>query len=423
MEVSSSPSSPNLGAMTTEMRDPSQLIPHPRNSRRHSNEQITALGRAMTEFGFHQPVMVDETNTILVGHARTLAAIAIGLAEIPVVVAKHYSEAQKRALIIADNRLHEFGAGWDEDLLGDELRALMAKGIDVSLTGFEVPEPIVHASAADEDDAPPLPQEPVSRLGDVWEMDGHRLVVGDAADPVVMNKALGEQRAAVNLMVTDPPYGVDYEPAWRNGIERANGSIVGARATGRVLNDDLSDWREVWALFPGDVAYTWHAGVYAAEVEDSLRAAGFGVEAQIVWAKPRFAIGRGNYHWQHEPCFYALRRPKGKARPKVNWQGGRQTTIWAMTHNRSVFGHGTQKPVEAMRRPILNHTRPGDVVLDPFLGTGTTIIAAQTCARRCVGVELSPLYADVVIERYQSFTNRPALLAGETFDEVREARR
>lgn len=411
------------------MLNPESLTPHPRNSRRHTSEQITALGRAIMEFGFHQPVVVDEEGTILVGHARVLAALSLGLAKIPCVVAVGMSEAQKRGLIIADNRLHEFGAGWDEDLLTDELRALMAGGIDVSITGFDVPEPVVQRPP-DEDAAPPPPDQPVSRMGDVWEMDGHRLVVGDSRDPVMVNLALRGQGptaeidvVSANLMVTDPPYGVDYEPAWRNEVMRANGTMVSARATGQVANDDIADWREVWALFPGDVAYVWHAGVHAAEVEESLQAAGFSPKAQIVWAKPRFVIGRGNYHWQHEPCFYALRQ-KAKGKPKVNWQGGAQSTVWTVGHSRSVFGHGTQKPVEVMRRPILNHTRPGEVVFDPFLGSGSTIIAAHTCARRCVGLELNPAYADVIVERYQSFTGRSALLAptAKTYADVTNER-
>jgi len=417
--------------MKTEPRDPHTLTPHPRNSRLHSNEQITALGRAMVEFGFHQPVVIDEGGTILVGHARTLAAIDIGLKQIPCVIASNFSEAQKRALVIADNRLHEFGAGWDEDILTDELRALMAQGIDVSLTGFDVPEPIVKPRA-DEDAVPPPPDQPTCRLGDVWEMNGHRLVVGDSRDPAVITLACGGQGSSrerdvpfigldktPNLMVTDPPYGVDYDPQWRvDAIPDGT-----KRATGRAMNDHIADWREVWALFPGDVAYVWHSDLYASTCDESLRAAGFLPLTQIIWAKPRFAIGQGNYHWQHEPCLYAV-RGKRKGKSKIDWQGGVQSTVWNVGHRRLAYGHGSQKPVEVMRRPILNHTRPGDVVLDPFLGTGTTIIAAQTCARRCVGVELNPRYADVIVTRYQSFTGQGATLAstGLSFADVAEQR-
>jgi DNA modification methylase len=400
--------------------DPATLKPHPRNSRLHSDEQITALGRAILAFGFHQPVVVDKSHTILVGHARTRAAIGIGLKSVPCVVVD-MPDAKARALVIADNRLHELGAGWDRDILDGELRDLMAAGIDVSLTGFDVPELQVDKAARDEEEAPDLGATAIARAGDVWEMGGHRLVVGSCTDPQVVATAMAGHE--VNLMVTDPPYGVDYDPEWRNRVIRADGSRITARATGRVTNDDRADWREAWALFPGDVAYVWHGGVASAIVQRSLEAAGFGLKGQIIWDKGRHVIGRGAYHWRHEPCAFAVRQAK-KARE--NWRGGRgrQSSVWQIQHRKSASGHGTQKPVDAMRRPILNHTAPGEVIYDPFLGSGTSLIAAHTSARRCVGTEIDPLYADVIVKRYEGFTGMPAVLAatGETFAAVAEAR-
>jgi len=218
------------------------------------------------------------------------------------------------------------------------------------------------------------------------------------------------------LMVTDPPYGVECEPGWRHNVQPANGTMVTARATGEVLNDDNADWRDAWALFPGDACYIWHAGKYASIVQASLEACNFEVRSQIIWAKTRFAISRGDYHWQHEPCWYAVRKTG-----KGHWQGDRtQSTLWTIEHQKSETGHGTQKPVEAMRRPIVNNSAPGQPVYDPFLGSGTTVIAAETTARCCYGVELSPAYVDVIVQRWQQFTGKAATLDGtdKTFDEI-----
>jgi DNA modification methylase len=205
-------------------------------------------------------------------------------------------------------------------------------------------------------------------------------------------------------MVTDPPYGVEYDPNWRNEADRANGEKIGAHATGRVENDDRADWSEAWGLFPGDVAYVWHGGRYASAVQNSLESAGFDIRCQIIWAKSRFAISRGHYHWQHEPCWYAVRRGS-----KGHWTGDRsQSTLWQIEHNKSETGHGTQKPVEAMRRPMLNNSSAGQAVYDPFMGSGTSIIAAETTGRVCYGIEIEPKYVDVAIQRWEQFTEKKA---------------
>ena len=228
--------------------------------------------------------------------------------------------------------------------------------------------------------------------------------------------------------MTDPPYGVEYDPAWREeaGLGRQ-------RQTGKVCNDDRIDWSEAYQLFDGDVAYVWHAGIFAGEVARSLAASGFGIRAQIVWAKQHFAMSRGLYHWQHEPCWYAVR-----AGCSANWRGGRkESTLWEVanlnpfgggsaedTSEDAVTGHGTQKPVELMRWPILNHTEKGAIVYDPFLGSGSTLIAANSVGRICCGIEISPRYVDTAVERWQMTTGKQAVLeaGGKTFDEVRAAR-
>jgi DNA modification methylase len=205
-------------------------------------------------------------------------------------------------------------------------------------------------------------------------------------------------------MVTDPPYGVNYRPEWRNEVMREDGSKVTARATGQVLNDDQADWQEAWALFPGDVAYVWHGALHAGTVAESLVSAGFAIRSQIIWDKTRLVIGRGDYHWQHEPAWYAVR--KGKV---GHWSGDRkQTTVWSISHLKSETGHGTQKPVDCMKRPIENNSSPGQAVYEPFSGSGTTIIAAEMTGRCCLAVELSPAYVDVAIRRWQAFTGEIA---------------
>jgi hypothetical protein len=199
---------------------------------------------------------------------------------------------------------------------------------------------------------------------------------------------------------------VDYDPAWRN-----EAGVSTTLRTGKVTNDDRADWREAWALFPGDVAYVWHAGVHARTVIESLEAAGFAIRSQIVWAKPRLVLGRGDYHWQHEPCLYAVR--KGAT---GHWQGARdQTTLWQIamvgSEDDAETVHGTQKPLECMRRPIVNNSAPGEAVYDPFLGSGTTLIAAELTGRVCVAMEIDPLYVDVAVKRWQTLTGKKAKLA------------
>jgi DNA modification methylase len=336
----------------------------------------------------------------------------------------HLDEAERRAYRIADNKLTELG-DWDVTLLRDEIAGLLAEDFDLALLGISDdeldallrdPEALGGDGPVEgEDDVPAVPATPVSVPGDLWQLGPHRLVCGDSTSADVVARLLGDIRPL--LMVTDPPYGVDYDPAWRN--------IAGAaktRRTGKVLNDDRADWRDAWALFPGDVAYVWHGALHAATVADSLAASGFAIRSQIIWAKDRLVLSRGDYHWQHEPCWYAVR-----ARGKGHWAGDRkQTTLWSIANREQDADtvHGTQKPVECMRRPILNNSCPGQVVYEPFMGSGTTLIAAETTGRVCYGVELNPAYVDVAIERWQAFTGRPAVLEGEgrSFGELKASR-
>lgn len=217
-------------------------------------------------------------------------------------------------------------------------------------------------------------------------------------------------------MVTDPPYGVEYDPGWR-GKALKDGA---KRAEGKVSNDERADWREAWALFPGDVAYVWHDGASSGVVAESLTACDFEIRSQIIWAKTRHALGRGHYHWQHEPAYYAVRKGANG-----HWNGDRsQTTLWTIDHIKSDTGHGTQKPVECMKRPIENNSSPGQAIYEPFSGSGTTIQACEMTGRICYAMEINPAYVDVCIKRWQQFSGKAAVLDGDgrTFEQIDDER-
>lgn len=402
-----------------ERRAVASLVPYARNARTHSADQVDQIAASIREFGWTIPVLVDEEGTLIAGHGRVMAAKKLGIGEVPVMIAEGWSEAQRKAYVLADNKL-ALNAGWDNELLRVELDGLKELDFDISLTGFSGDELVSILAEkteglTDPDETPEPPLEPVSVLGDVWLLGKHRLVCGDCTTVESVDKALNGVKP--HLMVTDPPYGVEYKPEWR---EKAG--LNGPKAAkGVVLNDDRADWTEAWALFPGDVAYVWHAGLYAGVVADSLTACEFKMRSQIIWAKSVMVMSRGDYHWQHEPCWYAVRNGK-----VGHYDGGRkQTTLWQIDKpQKSETGHGTQKPVECMKRPIENNSSPGQAVYEPFSGSGTTIIAAEMTGRCCHAIELNPAYVDVAIERWQNFTGQQATLeaTGETFSEVKSGR-
>ncbi len=395
------------------------LVPYARNARTHSDTQVAQIAASIREFGWTNPILVDGERGIIAGHGRLLAARKLGMTDVPVIELGHLTLAQRRAYVLADNRL-ALNAGWDEDLLRLELAELRDDGLDLGLTGFSVDEIgklLIDASEGltDPDDVPEVPEAPITRLGDVWLLGRHRLVCGDSTDPATVEAALAGVRP--HLMVTDPPYGVNYDPDWRN-----RAGLGQTQRTGRVENDDRADWREAWALFPGDVAYVWHGALHATTVAESLIATGFDIRAQIIWAKERLVLGRGHYHWQHEPAWYAVRSGS-----PGHWSGDRkQTTLWSIPSRDQDAEtiHGTQKPVACMRRPMENNSSPGQAVYEPFCGSGTTIIAAEMSGRCCHAIELSPAYVDVAVRRWQAFTGEKAVLAttGQPFAVVANQR-
>ncbi|MEX3690616.1 site-specific DNA-methyltransferase [Paraburkholderia sp. BR14263] len=398
-----------MWADAIEQRSIERLVPYAKNARTHSDAQLAQLQASMRQWGFTNPVLVSPDDMIIAGHGRVLAAKALGYTEVPVIVARGWTAEQIRAYVLADNRLAE-NAGWDTALLVSELNALSFDGFDIALAGFSEcdMDRLMRGARGrdDEDDVPEVPEQAVTQTGDVWVMGPHRLVCGDSTDAGSAKRALVGVRPS--LMVTDPPYGVEYDADWRNRVQMIEGERRGAhgsRSTGKVLNDTRADWREAWAQFPGDVAYVWHAGIHADTVAVSLHACGFAIRSQIIWGKARFVVSRGHYHWQHEPCFYAVREGK-----TASWCGDRsQSTLWQIEHRKSESGHSTQKPVEAMRRPIENHTSPGQAVYEPFCGSGTTIIAAESVGRACHAIEFNPAYCDVAVLRWQQQTQLQAI--------------
>lgn len=401
--------------------------PYPRNARKISDLAVEKVANSIQEFGWQQPIVVDLEGVIIAGHTRLLAAKKLGLKEVPVSVASGLSDEQVRAYRLMDNRSHE-EAEWDLDLLGAELFDLSKNGINLQfLTGFDeneladllTPKGLI----GDEDSVPDPPANPVTMPGDLFLLGTHRLLCGDSTKVEDVARLLDGEKPL--LMVTDPPYGVAYDPTWRDG--KGGFSTAAVKQRGKVPNDDRAGWREAWALFPGDVAYVWHGGLHAPEVAADLVAVGFKMRAQIIWAKQQGVFSRGDYHWQHEPCWYAV-----KESGKGHWAGDRkQTTVWEIqslnpTGNRKEerVGHGTQKPVECMRRPILNNSKPGAAVYDPFCGSGTTLIACESEGRRCYAMEIDPVYCDVIVARWEAATGKKAVLAagGLTFEQLRSDR-
>ena len=407
-----------------------QLIPYARNARTHSDAQVAQIAASIREFQWTNPILVDGAGGIIAGHGRVLAARQLGMPAVPCIRLGHLSPTQRKALVLADNKL-ALNAGWNDDLLKLELAELQTDGFDLGIVGFsgdELADLLADKTAGltDPDDAPEPPVNPVSVLGDVWILGRHRIACGSSTDADTVATVLGDVKP--HLMVTDPPYGVEYEAGWRNKAMPAKNDPSrwkdgAGQETGKVLNDDKADWREAWALFPGDVAYVWHAGNMAHVVAESLLATDFNIRAQIIWAKSQFVIGRGHYHPHHEPCWYAVRNRSGAT---GHWHGDRkQSTLWQIPKPaQSETGHSTQKPVECMRRPIENNSSPGQAVYEPFSGSGTTIIAAEMTGRVAHAIELNPAYVDVAVKRWQDFTGQTATLeaTGQSFADVCEQR-
>lgn len=382
----------------TEKRKVSDLKEHPKNPRKITKEQMEHIKNSISNFNYVETVVINLDNIILAGHMRTKALKELGRG-------KEEIEVRVPNRILTDKEAEEYlirsnknTGSWDFDILANnwDTDELFDFGFTEADLQFSPIEEIVEEDAEDDQILEPT-KDPQTKLGDIYELGPHRLICGDSTDPDTVQKVLDGNEPI--LMVTDPPYGVNYDASWRETVGK------GARSKGKVQNDDKVDWRISYSLFNGSVVYVWHAGRHTAEVARNLEDCDFEIVSQIIWSKQHFALSRGDYHWKHEPCWYAVK--KGHAH---NWKGDRkQSTVWDIA-NLNCFGkskdedertsHSTQKPIECMAKPILNHTEKGDWVYDPFLGSGTTLIAAEQLGRRCIGIELDPAYCDVIVQRW-----------------------
>jgi DNA modification methylase len=401
-----------------------RLIPNPRNPRTHNDAQVAQIAASMREWGWTIPVLVDEEGNVIAGHGRILAARKLGLDEAPVMIARGWSDAKKKAYMIADNKL-ALNSGWDEELLAVEMKDLDAADFNLELTGFNQHDIDAFLGMGEQGDeaAPAPPATPVARPGDLWLLGPHRILCGDCTDAANVARLLAGREPI--LLCTDPPYGIELDSSWRN-IAGVNGT--GPRTEGHtettISGDARADWTEAFELVPSlAVAYVWHASLFTTEVLAGLLRIGFLYPQQIIWNKGRTVLMRTHYWYQHEPCWYVR---------KVNapWFGkpGENSTIWdapspkfyANKGDEDKIDHPTQKPISLMQRSLHNHLKRGELVYDPFLGSGTTLAAAESTERICCGMELDPKYVDVIIKRWESMSNAKATLDGDgrTLDEL-----
>ena len=412
------------------------LKPYEKNPRLISKKQFELLGESLDKLGDLSGVVFNRRNGRLVGghmrikhlesikninkkiveHKRSETADSQGTVCVGVLVVENGDEKLSYTYreVDWDDETHEeamikanrLGGEWDTDILANnwEESKLEEWGFDKSeLSGWGDPE---SGETEGDDEKPEFKVDalPITIKGDIYDLGGHRLLCGDSTIPTDVEKLNGDYSPII--MATDPPYGVEYDPEWREGADLG----VGERSTGKVKNDDRADWEEAYSLFEGDIVYIWHAAKYTHIVAKNIEDCGFELISQIIWVKQHFALSRGDYHWQHEPLWYAVRKGKNH-----NWQGSRdQSTTWDIKNNNSfgnsekedTWGHGTQKPLECMLRPIENNTKAGDAVYDPFGGSGTTLIACEKIDRKCVMMEIDERYCDMIVKRYIDFCKK-----------------
>jgi DNA modification methylase len=413
--------------------DPTQLLANPKNWRIHPKAQQDALVGVLAEVGWVQDVIINNrTGFVVDGHARVALAISAG-ERVPVVYVD-LSEKEESLILATLDPLSSM-AGMDEDLLAELVGTLEVSDTAVQALLDELAGNKPKTGLTDADACPPPPATPVTAPGDLWLLGEHRLCCQDSTNPETVKRLLGERKP--QLMVTDPPYGVELDSEWRdraglNGHGPAQASYMKRRTEGHtnttISSDTRADWSEAFALVPSlQVAYVWHASKFTREVLDGLLRIGFLHHQQIIWNKGRTVLTRTHYWFQHEPCWYVRKK-------NAPWFGkaGENSTVWDVASPKFIMGdskeekfdHPTQKPLELMRRPILNHTVKGAALYDPFLGSGTTLMAAEVSERVCYGMELDPKYCDVILTRWQEFTGREATLEGnsKTFTEIARSR-
>lgn len=390
------------------------LIPFAKNSRTHSDAQVAQIAASIREFGFTNPVLIDEANGIIAGHGRVMAARKLKLTEVPCIRLAHLSDAQKRAYVIADNKL-ALNAGWDEAMLKLELADLKALDFDLDLTGFDTDE--IDALLAekgtegltDPDDTPEPPVEPVTRLGDVWVCGQHRVMCGSSLEMTAIERLCGDQR--VDMLLTDPPYNVAYTGKTKDALTIQNDSM-GDEAFRTFLRDAFVTADAV--MKPGAVFYIWHPqGREGLWFRLACEDAKWNPRQTLIWEKNTLVLGRMDYHGKHEPCLYGWKDGAGHL-----WASDRkQTTLLKFDRPSRSEDHPTMKPVALFEYQLLNNTKGGDIVLDSFGGSGTTLIAAEKNGRIARIMELDPKYVDVIVKRWEDFTGQKAVLesTGEPF--------
>lgn len=420
--------------MQIEYRDIDDITPYDRNPRRN-DQAVDAVAASIEEFGFKVPIVVDQDGTIIAGHTRLKAAMRLGMRQVPVIVADDLTPEQVRAFRLADNKVAEL-AEWDWDLLADELEGI---SIDMEPFGFdadfdvETGEP---EAVEDGYDAEP-PEVPTSKAGEIYRLGDHILIVGDSTESETIARAMDalEDGADADLLLTDPPYNVDYTGKTDEALKIDNDSFGDSEAFTGFLADAMG--AAIERVKPGGAFYVWYASWFSRELFEAAQRAGLRVRQVIVWNKSVFALGRQDYQWKHELCLYGWR--DGAAHYFVDdrtlttvwdypdgWEPDKakkaelvefaksalralQPDVWDCEKPSASRLHPTMKPIPLMARSIINSTRRGEIVLDPFGGSGSTLIACEQLGRRCVTVELDPHYADVIIDRWEQYTGREAV--------------
>jgi len=384
-----------------------KLLPYARNARQHSDEQIAQIAASIAEFGFVNPCLVGADGVLVAGHGRLAAARKLGLSTVPVVVLDHLTPTQRRALVLADNRLAELST-WDDALLRIELEALQDEGFDLDLTGFDADalaellagEEPEHEGQTEDDAVPEMPEEPVSKPGDVWRLGPHRLVCGDATAAEAYAQLFPDGERA-DMVFTDPPYNVNYANSAKDKLRGKHRPILND-ALGAGFHDFLYDALSLLVAHTRGAIYVAMSSSELDTLQAAFRSAGGHWSTFIIWAKNTFTLGRADYQRQYEPILYGW--PEGAER---YWCGDRdQGDVWQIKKPQKNDLHPTMKPVELVERAIRNSSRPGDVVLDPFGGSGTTLIAAEKSGRVARLIELDPKYADVIVRRWQDWTGK-----------------
>lgn len=375
------------------LADINDLIPYIRNARTHSESQIAQIAASIKEFGFLSPILIAEDNTILAGHGRLAAARKLGLKQVPCVKESHLTETQRRAYIIADNKL-SLNAGWDEDILAIELSELQGADFDLDLLGFDESElaSIFEDDKEVEDDDFDVEEELnkpcFSKAGDIWTLGRHRLICGDSTKEETYKSLMEDKKA--NLVVTDPPYNVNYEGS-AGKIKNDNMN------TDKFYNFLLDAFSNMEKVMADDASiYVFHADTEGLNFRKAFNDAGFYLSGCCIWKKPSLVLGRSPYQWQHEPCLYGWKK-KGKHQ----WYSGRkETTIWEFEKSKKNADHPTMKPIALLAYPITNSSMSNTLILDPFGGSGSTLIACEQTDRSCYTIELDEKFCDVIVKRY-----------------------